>query len=157
MGKATWTWQDYKRRYGKTDTTHPEPPPPEPEPLLAIKDGDRHVGERVAELRRSRGLSQQSLAEILECSFQQVQKYEKGDNRVSPGRLARMASVFGVSPAWFFEGLPVPGSSAPTELEKRAKRIAMYLDGMTPSLAASFEELISSAASPAAIKAARGT
>lgn len=59
------------------------------------QDMDRLVGLRVAQLRQTHGLSQTALAERLGVSFQQVQKYEKGTNRMSASRLFQLSEVFG--------------------------------------------------------------
>lgn len=66
---------------------------------------DVHVGQRIRTLRVLKGLSQEKLAELMECSFQQVQKYESGANRVSASRLYWLANIFLLSTDWFFEGL----------------------------------------------------
>lgn len=66
---------------------------------------DRHVGLRIRLRRRQAGFSQQRLAEIIGLTFQQVQKYERGANRVSASKLWDIAEALGVSPAYFFEGL----------------------------------------------------
>jgi transcriptional regulator with XRE-family HTH domain len=58
---------------------------------------DTQVGQRIRVLRQEAKLSQTSLAEHLGVTFQQVQKYEKGVNRVGAGRLTRIADVLGVS------------------------------------------------------------
>ena len=65
---------------------------------------DRLVGNNVRILRLERGLSQSDLAERLGITFQQVQKYEKGINRIGSGRLARLSQVLGVSVGRFFQG-----------------------------------------------------
>jgi transcriptional regulator with XRE-family HTH domain len=66
---------------------------------------DTHVGARI-KLRRSLiGVTQEKLADALDLSFQQVQKYEKGTNRVSASMLYSIASILGVSVSFFFEGL----------------------------------------------------
>jgi transcriptional regulator with XRE-family HTH domain len=52
------------------------------------------------------GMSQSTLANALDLTFQQVQKYEKGSNRVSAGRLLRLANLLEVSILYFFEGAP---------------------------------------------------
>lgn len=62
------------------------------------------VGNNIRILRREKGFSQSSLAERLGVTFQQVQKYEKGINRVGSGRLARLSQVLGVSVSRFFQG-----------------------------------------------------
>lgn len=67
---------------------------------------DVHVGSRVRMRRMLVGLSQEKLGERLGLTFQQVQKYEKGSNRVSASRLYQMAQILGVPVQFFFEDLP---------------------------------------------------
>jgi transcriptional regulator with XRE-family HTH domain len=64
---------------------------------------DRLVGQRVRMRRQLLGMSQSDLAARLGCSFQQVQKYENGSNRVSASMLAKVAPALGVPIAFFFE------------------------------------------------------
>lgn len=72
---------------------------------------DRHVGTRVRQRRRVLGLTQQDLAADLGVTFQQVQKYELGFNRVSASRLWQVARVLDVEVEFFFEGLDhAPGT-----------------------------------------------
>ena len=66
---------------------------------------DRHIGTRLRELRAINGLSQKQLARELGVSFQQVQKYEQGTNRISASRLWEISEVMDVAPGTFFEGL----------------------------------------------------
>lgn len=66
---------------------------------------DVHVGRKLKELRLMRGKTQTEVAEGLGISFQQVQKYELGRNRVSASKLFEMSRILGVNPAYFFEGL----------------------------------------------------
>jgi transcriptional regulator with XRE-family HTH domain len=65
---------------------------------------DRVVGQRIRWRRRELKLTQERLGELLELTFQQVQKYEKGVNRVSAGRLFEIAGVLNVPINYFFEG-----------------------------------------------------
>lgn len=65
---------------------------------------DIEVGHRIRIERLSRGLSQTALANKLGVTFQQVQKYEKGVNRVGAGRLTKIAEVLGVQVGSFFTG-----------------------------------------------------
>lgn len=64
---------------------------------------DHYVGARVKMRRRLVGMSQEKLAEQIGVAFQQVQKYEKGTNRIGASRLMRIAEVLGVPPAYFFQ------------------------------------------------------
>jgi transcriptional regulator with XRE-family HTH domain len=66
---------------------------------------DQHVGERIRLLRTERGLTQEQLAAALEVSYQQVQKYETGANRISAGRIYEIARKLGVDVGFFFDGL----------------------------------------------------
>ncbi|WP_430442333.1 helix-turn-helix domain-containing protein [Shinella sp.] len=68
---------------------------------------DVEVGGRIKAQRRLAGMSQDTLAARLGVTFQQVQKYERGTNRVSSSRLAMIAETFGVPPAFFFPGSTV--------------------------------------------------
>ena len=67
---------------------------------------DRHVGARVRMRRLLVGLSQTKLGDALDVTFQQIQKYEKGANRIGASRLQQLARVLDVTPAFFFEGAP---------------------------------------------------
>jgi transcriptional regulator with XRE-family HTH domain len=64
---------------------------------------DVHVGSRIRLRRTLLGISQEKLAEAIGLTFQQVQKYEKGANRVSSSRLVDLANALDVSVAYFFE------------------------------------------------------
>lgn len=67
---------------------------------------DIHVGSRVRLRRNMLGMSQEKLGENLGITFQQVQKYEKGTNRVGASRLQSIASILGVPVSFFFEDAP---------------------------------------------------
>lgn len=66
---------------------------------------DVHVGARVRILRRASGMSQEALADRLGLTFQQVQKYERGANRISASKLFEIAAALNVPVSSFFEGL----------------------------------------------------
>lgn len=66
---------------------------------------DRHVGRKVCEKRIALGYNQSDLGRALGLTFQQIQKYEKGANRVSASKLWDIARFFGVDVSYFFEGL----------------------------------------------------
>lgn len=72
---------------------------------------DLHVGARVRMRRRLAGVSQEKLAEALGLTFQQVQKYERGANRVSASKLYEIASALQTPVAFFFEGLADPSAN----------------------------------------------
>lgn len=69
---------------------------------------DTHVGERVRMRRKLLGVSQDQLADNLGLTFQQVQKYERGANRISASKLFRIAEILNVEVSYFFDGLPDP-------------------------------------------------
>jgi transcriptional regulator with XRE-family HTH domain len=66
---------------------------------------DVHVGLMVRHRREALGISQARLGRHLGLTFSQIQKYEKGANRIGAGRLHQLAGFLGVTPAHFFEGL----------------------------------------------------
>ncbi|QDZ01286.1 helix-turn-helix transcriptional regulator [Nitratireductor mangrovi] len=72
---------------------------------------DIHVGSRVRLRRNMLGMSQEKLGESLGVTFQQIQKYEKGTNRVGASRLQAIATILNVPVSFFFEDAPV--ESAP--------------------------------------------
>src|SRR4030081_1099582 len=73
---------------------------------------DKHVGSRVRMRRMMLAMSQEKFAEALGLTFQQVQKYEKGTNRISASRLQQSHNMLQVPVAFFFEGAPsVPGTA----------------------------------------------
>jgi transcriptional regulator with XRE-family HTH domain len=81
---------------------------------------DLHVGTRVRTRRLLVGLSQEKLGDALGVTFQQVQKYEKGSNRIGASRLQQASKILGVPVNFFFEGAPLDGAlaagfSEPTE------------------------------------------
>jgi transcriptional regulator with XRE-family HTH domain len=80
-------------------------------PALAI---DEQIGARLRELRQIRHVSQEELARKLNVSFQQVQKYEKGKNRITVATLVEICSIFKIPVTHFFDGL-IDESGAQTE------------------------------------------
>jgi transcriptional regulator with XRE-family HTH domain len=67
---------------------------------------DAHVGSRLRAARTLAGFSQERLGVSVQLSFQQVQKYEKGLNRISASRLQQFAQLLNVPPSYFFEDMP---------------------------------------------------
>lgn len=72
---------------------------------------DQHVGARLRVRRQVLGMSQEALGERLGVTFQQVQKYERGSNRVSASRLFFLADALDVPVSYFFDGLAESGSA----------------------------------------------
>jgi transcriptional regulator with XRE-family HTH domain len=76
---------------------------------------DQHVGKRVRMRRMMLGMSQTELGNALGLTFQQVQKYEKGINRIGASRLQHLTSLLQIPISFFFEGAPsLPGQSSKT-------------------------------------------
>jgi len=75
---------------------------------------DVHVGSRIRLRRAMVGMSQEKLGESLGITFQQVQKYEKGTNRVGASRLQNIAAVLNVPVSFFFEDAPTGNAEAAT-------------------------------------------
>lgn len=73
-------------------------------------DMDIYVGGRVRALRQMKGMSQTDLGKVLGVTFQQIQKYEKGTNRLSAGRLSQMAELFAVTIGAFYPDGPLSKS-----------------------------------------------
>jgi transcriptional regulator with XRE-family HTH domain len=67
---------------------------------------DKHVGARVRMRRMMLGMSQEKLGDALGLTFQQVQKYEKGTNRIGASRLQQISQILQVPVSFFFEGAP---------------------------------------------------
>jgi transcriptional regulator with XRE-family HTH domain len=80
---------------------------------------DIEIGRKIRALRLERGLSQSGLADGIDLTFQQVQKYEKGTNRVSAGRLVRIADTLD-TPVMFFYG----GMGAKPKKDQRTSGLA---------------------------------
>jgi transcriptional regulator with XRE-family HTH domain len=81
---------------------------------------DVHVGARIRTQRLLIGMNQETLARALGLTFQQVQKYEGGANRVSASRLSQIAEVLGVPIAYFFSDLEA-GDAQPSAREREAR------------------------------------
>jgi transcriptional regulator with XRE-family HTH domain len=73
---------------------------------------DKHVGSRVRMRRMMLSMSQEKLGDALGLTFQQVQKYEKGTNRIGASRLQQIAHILQVPVSFFFEGAPASPSGS---------------------------------------------
>ena len=119
---------------------------------------DIHVGKRVRARRTLMGLSQSKLGKAIDTTFQQVQKYERGMNRISSSRLYQIAEVLDVPIPYFFDDLPAdisgrqtPGLSdmAPTPFEgdqmanqEALKLVRAYYRIQSPRLRQRLRELV---------------
>ncbi|WP_119165986.1 helix-turn-helix domain-containing protein [Algihabitans albus] len=77
-----------------------------------VRNIDQHVGRRIRQARALRGLSMEKLAQALGISYQQLQKYEVGSNRVSCGRLWLIGQTLDLPIGFFFDGLENEGLAA---------------------------------------------
>ena len=85
---------------------------------------DIEIGSRVRMRRISIGMSQEKLGEMLGLTFQQVQKYEKGTNRISVGRLVDIAKILGVDIHFFFDGVTERARPMPASARKNRRPIS---------------------------------
>ena len=90
---------------------------------------DLHVGARIRMRRKILGVSQERLADDLGLTFQQVQKYERGANRVSASKLYEVACALNTPVTFFFEGLadPLIGSGEPRQGQAMEQSIGAFL------------------------------
>ena len=104
---------------------------------------DKHVGTRVRMRRLMLGLTQTELANALGITFQQVQKYEKGVNRISAGKLQNISSLLQAPIQFFFESLPVqsnkPAKKSDPFLLSNISQFMATADGV--SLAKAFTQI----------------
>ena len=77
---------------------------------MSANEIDIHVGLRMRKRREALGISQGRLGRHLGLTFSQIQKYEKGSNRIGAGRLYQIAAFLGVPPSHFFEGIDSPAA-----------------------------------------------
>ncbi|WP_439473076.1 helix-turn-helix domain-containing protein [Brevundimonas sp.] len=117
--------------------------------FLERGDGDRrtnpvdvHVGGRIAYRRRSLGLSQSHLARALDLSFQQIQKYERGANRVSASKLWETAGFLGVPVGYFFEGLAQTDGATAETRGPPATRLTLSIERLAAHLGPDQQRLI---------------
>jgi transcriptional regulator with XRE-family HTH domain len=79
---------------------------------------DKHVGARVRMRRMMLNMSQEKLGDALGLTFQQVQKYEKGANRIGASRLQQIAHILQVPVSFFFDGAPHAAGQQPSGLSE---------------------------------------
>src|ERR1700704_2729623 len=79
---------------------------------------DKHVGSRVRMRRMMMSMSQEKLGDALSLTFQQVQKYEKGANRIGASRLQQISNILQVPVSFFFEGAPAMAGDRPTGMSE---------------------------------------
>lgn len=94
---------------------------------------DKHVGSRVRMRRMMLGMSQEKLGDALALTFQQVQKYEKGTNRIGASRLQQISQILQVPVAFFFEGAPQLSEGVVTEALQTAPSPSYVSDFLATS------------------------
>ena len=120
---------------GATGTTKSRATGPKGRPgmvtVARVKDPqpvDRHVGSRVRMRRMMVGMSQEKLGQACGITFQQVQKYEKGTNRMGASRLHQISRVLDVPVEFFYEGAPSEeGTGASAVGDRNARSITEFL------------------------------
>ncbi len=109
---------------------------------------DVHVGSRVRQRRTLLGLSQTALGEALGLTFQQIQKYERGENRIGASNLWKLTQALDVPVSFFFEGVaedqagPTPSGSDPLYKRKTLKLVRAYYRITDPKARHSLFELV---------------
>lgn len=110
---------------------------------------DRHVGRRVCEKRIALGYNQTDLGQALGVTFQQVQKYEKGANRISASKLWDIARFFRVDIGYFFDGLTgtaqpgmAEGEAEPFVHDFPATRQTIEIGRLAPRLSSRQQKLV---------------
>ena len=94
---------------------------------------DKYVGSRVRMRRMMLGMSQEKLGNALGLTFQQVQKYEKGTNRIGASRLQQISQILQVQVAFFFEGAPTIGAGSRVDGMSEAPSPAYVCDFLASS------------------------
>ncbi len=84
---------------------------------------DEHVGDKIRVRRTLMGMGQVKLGEVSGLSFQQIQKYEKGANRVSASRLFQLSKILNVPASYFFDNVPADSASHALRLSDKGKAV----------------------------------
>ncbi|BCH56016.1 putative HTH-type transcriptional regulator R00410 [Agrobacterium vitis] len=87
-------------------------------PTKSPKPDDILIGARIRGARHNAGISQTTLGDALGITFQQIQKYEKGTNRVGGSRMAEIAKILGKPVAYFFEGVTGEGTATVADVQE---------------------------------------
>jgi transcriptional regulator with XRE-family HTH domain len=96
-----------------------------------VHEVDAHVGAKVRLVRKDRGMSQEALADAIGLTFQQIQKYERGANRISCSKLVEIAIALGVRPGYLLDSAPGAPDAEPTH---RLWEDTMELVAETPGM-----------------------
>ncbi len=111
---------------------------------------DVHVGRRVKARRTLIGMSQEELGKHVGLTFQQIQKYENGMNRIGAGRLWRFSLILGQPISWFFEGIGEQKRKSDDLLAKRETlNLVRYLSACDPDVQKHLAAMINAVAGKA--------
>lgn len=110
---------------------------------------DVHVGGRVRLRRMLVGLSQEKLGEQLGLTFQQVQKYEKGSNRISASRLYEIGQILGVPVQFFFENMAEASADAAPGFAENGAADNFVMDFLSSSEGLQLNKAFASIGDPA--------
>ena len=127
---------------------------------LASQPLDRYIGDRLRSRRQLLGMSQTQLAHAIGVSFQQVQKYEKGANRIGSGLLYRLAELLEVPIAYFYEGYDTKmpsGSSGSEIIDRKTATLIRNFNELSPEHKEAVTELIRSLAGKPTPRASRAS
>ena len=94
---------------------------------------DIHVGSRVKLRRTMQNMSQEKLGEALGITFQQIQKYEKGTNRIGASRMQQISAALNVPVEFFFEDAPLPAGASPVSGMAEAGSTSYVVDFLSSS------------------------
>ena len=105
---------------------------------------DIHVGKRLRQRRTFVGMTQEQLGAALGITFQQIQKYERGANRIGASRLFDICRILDVPPQFFFEAMPASGEAAAVEARPLPPRSDDPIDRETMDLVRAYRQIDSS-------------
>lgn len=109
-----------------------------------LKKVDEHVGKQLRSIRTQRGYSQEGLAAEVGLTFQQLQKYEYGRNRISASRMFQFSEILQIPPSFFFKGLPHTEEKPCVSLNPQHVRLLKYYDAAPPALRKAVLKLLKS-------------
>lgn len=109
-----------------------------------LKKIDQHVGRQLRTIRISEDMSQEDVAESIGLTFQQVQKYELGKNRISASRLYQLSVLFGISPILFFDGLFLPRKKKILSLNRDHIKLIQHYDAAPKPVQKTFLNILKS-------------
>ncbi|MBK67196.1 MAG: transcriptional regulator [Rickettsiales bacterium] len=98
----------------------------------AVNKIDKHVGQKIRQRRNLLGLTQGDLADYLDIRYQQIQKYERGQNRVAAGTLFQLSKILQIPIKYFFEDFDKDGEAMPAAFAGLAENEQVPFSGDDP-------------------------